>query len=71
VRVLDVDLDRNRISLSMKTEPEARIEKKSSTRKRAPRKRSDNTQKKSAQKKRNTPFHNPFEEALGKKGGNR
>jgi uncharacterized protein len=69
VRVIDVDLDRNRIALSMKTEPDARTETKRTPpkRKQAPRKKSDGTKKKTAKKKRNTPFHNPFEEALGKK----
>jgi uncharacterized protein len=71
VRVLDVDLERNRISLSMKTESEPRAETNSTPRKKAARKESGRAQKKTVQKKRNSPFHNPFEEALGKKGRNR
>ena len=67
VRVMAVDLDRNRIALSMKTEPQARTETKRTPRKQTPRKKLDDTKMKTAKKKRNTPFHNPFEEALGKK----
>ena len=67
VRVIDVDLDRNRIALSMKTEPEARTETKRTPRKQAPRTKLVDTKKKTVKKKRNTPFHNPFEEALGRK----
>jgi uncharacterized protein len=63
VRVIDVDLDRNRISLSMKTAPGARTD--TPPRKRSPRKNSREAKRKKKQKK-NTPFHNPFEEVLGK-----
>ena len=63
VRVIDIDLDRNRISLSMKSELEARTAK-------PPRKRTSTTKSngvKRKKKKRNTPFHNPFEDAFGKR----
>jgi len=63
VRVIDIDLDRNRISLSMKSDPGAQTSK--------PPRQPDATKKpnraKRNKKKRNTPFHNPFEEAFGKK----
>ena len=62
VTVIKVDLDRNRISLSMKTKPADRTA--SSLRNQNPRKTSREAKKK---KKRTTPFHNPFEEVLGKK----
>jgi uncharacterized protein len=64
VRVIAVDLDRNRISLSMKKKPGAPtgprpnkpVHPKKST-----------AAKKTPKKRKNTPFHNPFEEALGNK----
>jgi uncharacterized protein len=64
VRVIAVDLDRNRISLSMKNKPGAPtgprpnkpVHPKKST-----------AAKKTPKKRKNTPFHNPFEEALGNK----
>jgi uncharacterized protein len=64
VRVIAVDLDRNRISLSMKTKsgdakgprPQKQTRRKNST-----------AAKKTNKKRKNTPFHNPFEEALGNK----
>ena len=62
VRVIQVDLDRSRISLSMKTKPAqhtGRPPRKQTTRK--------NPRNEKKKKKRNTPFHNPFEEVLGKK----
>ena len=62
VRVIQVDLDRSRISLSMKTKPAQHTGRPS--RKQTTRKNPRNDKKK---KKRNTPFHNPFEEVLGKK----
>ena len=65
VRIIDIDLERNRISLSMKTEPAARTEKERMPRKQARRANVNQTQKKTVKKKRNAPFHNPFEEALG------
>jgi len=59
VRVLDVDLDRNRISLSMKTvsgcakqPPKPKVPKIT------------NPQKKTAGRKNNMPFHNPFKKLL-------
>jgi uncharacterized protein len=64
VRVIAVDLDRKRISLSMKNKPAVPA---------GPRPRKPTHQKKSpaakkTQKKRkNTPFHNPFEEVLRNK----
>ena len=64
VRVIAVDLDRNRISLSMKNKPGGPT---------GPRPRKPNHPKKSTaakktpKKRKNTPFHNPFEEALGNK----
>ena len=67
VRVIDVDLDRNRISLSMKTESEAPAKPESKPRKKAARQKTNNTRKKMMNKKRNAPFHNPFEEALRNK----
>jgi len=64
VRVIDVDFDRNRISLSMKTQPGARTGKP--PRKQTARKNSSEAKRKERQK-RNRPFHNPFEEVLGKR----
>jgi len=64
VRVKAVDLDRNRISLSMKNKPKAPT---------GPRPQKPTHQKKPAaakkmhKQRKNTPFHNPFEEALGNK----
>ena len=63
VMVTDVDLERNRISLSMKSSPDARRpenrpEKKTVKQKKAPKKPA---------RMENTPFHNPFADAFGKK----
>ena len=63
VRVIAVDLDRKRISLSMKSQPDAPTAAPQP--KKAPRK---NLAAKGKKKKtRNTAFNNPFEEALRKK----
>ena len=67
VRVLDVDLERKRIALSMKTESEARAKPESKPRKKASRQKTNNTRKKVVKKKRNVPFHNPFEAVLREK----
>ncbi|MCK4988357.1 MAG: S1 RNA-binding domain-containing protein, partial [Desulfobacterales bacterium] len=64
VRVIAVDLDRNRISLSMKSKPGAPTgprPKKPTHRKKSV------AAKKTRKQRKNTPFHNPFEEALGNK----
>jgi uncharacterized protein len=63
VRVIAVDLERQRISLSMKTHPDA------STGAAQPQKalRRHIETKRKKKKTRNTAFHNPFEEALRKK----
>ena len=66
VRVLEVDLDRKRISLTMKTESEARAKKKNVPSKKARSHKPDSNQKKRKKAKRDSPFHNPFEEALRK-----
>ena len=64
VRVIAVDLDRNRISLSMKNKPGAPI----GPRPRKPTRRKKSTAaKKPRNQKQNTPFHNPSKEALGNK----
>jgi uncharacterized protein len=64
VRVIAVDLERNRISLSMKNKPE----KPTGPRPKKPTHRKKSAAAKKTHKKRkNTPFHNPFEEALGPK----
>jgi uncharacterized protein len=76
VTVMDVDLERNRISLSMKKNPDAhktgenakKRDKKRHAPKRTPKKppditRPNKTQPESA-KKKNTPFNNPFAELL-------
>ncbi|MBW2409081.1 MAG: RNA-binding transcriptional accessory protein, partial [Deltaproteobacteria bacterium] len=68
VRVIEVDLERNRIALSMKTESEARIKPESKPRKKASRQKTNSTRKKMVKKKRNAPFHNPFEAVLREKG---
>ena len=63
VRVIAVDLERKRISLSMKTQPDALTTEPQL--KKTPRKNLETKGKK--KKTRKTPFHNPFEEALRKK----
>ena len=64
VRVIAVDLDRNRISLSMKNKPGAPTGQR--PRKAFHRKKS-NPAKNTHKKRKNTPFHNPFEDLLGNK----
>ena len=66
VRVIAVDLDRSRISLSMKTKPEAAKVPRPQKQTRPKNPTAAKKTKKSKVRK-NTPFHNPFEEALGKK----
>lgn len=63
VRVLEVDLDRKRISLSMKTAPGAPTDPP--VRKKPPRKDSKPAGQHKQQKEK-SPFHNPFKEALRK-----
>jgi uncharacterized protein len=64
VRVIAVDLDRKRISLSMKSKPAV----PTSPRPRKPNHRKKPTAaKKTHKNSKNTPFHNPFEEVLGNK----
>lgn len=63
VRVIAVDLERKRISLSMKTGPDASTGEAQP--KKAIRRHVETKSKK--KKTRNTAFHNPFEEALKKK----
>lgn len=64
VTVLAVDLERNRIALSMKTAP-ARVKVFSEDKK--PRRPKRENRKPTAEKKQNRPFHNPFANALGRK----
>lgn len=63
VRVIDIDLARNRISLSMKSDPGAQTSKPA----RQPKFTKKSNRAKRNKKKRDTPFHNPFEEAFGKR----
>jgi uncharacterized protein len=67
VRVMGVDLERNRISLTMKTESEARAIKKRVPSRKARGQKPDPNHKKRKKAKKDSPFHNPFEEALQKK----
>ena len=64
VTILAVDLERNRIALSMKTAP-ARVKVFSEDKK--PRRPKRENRKPTAEKKQNRPFHNPFADALGRK----
>jgi len=64
VRVIDIDLDRKRISLSMKTETAVQSARPK-IKKASP--RVSDTQRRKKQKKKKIPFHNPFGEMLGKK----
>lgn len=64
VTVLAVDLERNRIALSMKTAP-AQVKVFSEDKK--PRRPKRENRKPTAEKKQNRPFHNPFANALGRK----
>ena len=64
VTILAVDLERNRIALSMKTAP-AQVKVFSEDKK--PRRPKRENRKPTAEKKQNRPFHNPFADALGRK----
>ena len=64
VTVLEVDLERNRIALSMKTAP-ARVRVSPENNK--PRRPKRENRQPAAKKKPNRPFNNPFAEALGHK----
>ena len=64
VTVLEVDLERNRIALSMKTAT-TRVNVSSENKK--PRRPKRENRQPAAEKKQNRPFHNPFAEALGRK----
>ena len=67
VTVIAVDLERNRISLSMKKNP-GPPERHRQPEAAEPRKKAGRAQPKGAGKpKKDAPFHNPFAEALGKK----
>ena len=63
VSVLDVDLERRRISLSMKSSPEMNPARKSGESRGKPAKRA----KKKAPTPKNVPFNNPFADAFGKR----
>ncbi|MFZ0614658.1 MAG: Tex family protein [Desulfobacterales bacterium] len=65
VTVLDVDLERNRIALSMKTAPERAAASTEKINRPRPAKREK--RKPIPEKKTNRPFHNPFADALGRK----
>jgi protein Tex len=60
VTVLEVDLTRNRISLSMKENPEPVAESATGPKRTAP----NNNMRKPPEKKRNEPFNNPFRKLL-------
>ncbi|MEN8780481.1 MAG: Tex family protein [Desulfobacterales bacterium] len=64
VTVLEVDLERNRIALSMK---KATTRVKVSSENKKPRRPKRENRQPAAEKKQNRPFHNPFAEALGRK----
>ncbi|MGA9478475.1 MAG: helix-hairpin-helix domain-containing protein, partial [Desulfobacterales bacterium] len=64
VTVLAVDLERNRIALSMKTAP---MRVKVSSENKKPRRPKRENRQPAAEKKPNRPFNNPFAEALGRK----
>ena len=64
VTVLAVDLERNRIALSMKTAP---MGVKVSSENKKPRRPKRENRQPAAEKKPNRPFNNPFAEALGRK----
>jgi uncharacterized protein len=61
VTVLEVDLERNRISLSMKKDPG-----KPAKRMKPPPKTKNPQPRRGKDKRKNTPFHNPFADLLGK-----
>jgi len=65
VTILDVDLERNRISLSMKENPGRAPKRKEKGSKR----RSNGKEKRKPEAKRPTPFNAPFARALEKKSG--
>jgi uncharacterized protein len=67
VRVMAVDLERSRISLTMKPESESRAKKKSVPPRKSHSHKPDPDRKKRKKANKSSPFHNPFEEALGKK----
>jgi uncharacterized protein len=64
VRVIAIDLDRNRISLSMKSRPRKSTDPPPG---KATRRKKSTPAEKTRQKRKNKPFHNPFEEVLGHK----
>ena len=64
VTVLEVDLERNRIALSMKT-ASARVKISSEDKK--PHRPKRDKRKPAAEKQQNRQFHNPFADALGRK----
>ena len=66
VMVLDVDIQRNRISLSMKSKPDSMPSEKRATETKNTGKPKKQAKQKKPQKKGDEPFHNPFAEALGK-----
>ncbi len=67
VTVLDVDLERRRISLSMKKNP-GQVERRTPPVENRTRKKRGGTKQKSGNgEKQRTPFHNPFAELLGRK----
>ena len=66
VMVLDVDIDRKRISLSMKTQPDLMPSERRPAEKKNTVKGKKQKPQKKPNPKGNEPFHNPFAEALGK-----
>jgi len=64
VRVIAVDLDRKRISLSMKNRPRTSTDPPPP---KPTRQKKSTPAEKTRKKRKNKPFHNPFEEALGHK----
>jgi len=64
VTVLAVDLERNRIALSMKTAP---AREKLSLENKKPRRPKGENRHPATEKKQNRPFHNPFADALGRR----
>ena len=66
VMVLDVDIQRNRISLSMKSKPDMMPSEKRPTENKSTGKPKKQNRQKQTNKKGDEPFHNPFAEALGK-----
>jgi len=67
VTVLEVDLERRRIALSMKKNP-GQVERRTPPAERRPGKKSaDRKKNNGGREKQRTPFHNPFAELLGRK----